>query len=314
MQQASVVLALALVAVPALAGGRAKPTPPPPTPASTPSSSSASPPSASSAELKAMSTDDLMKRAKQLHEALDYDQVLPLVTEVLSRGAAVAIDTQLDAYVLQGSCLAIIGNPIDAEAPFRRLLRGRPDFELPSDTPPKIMQVFRKVQSEEQAIARQMEEITRARVIKGMQLLGAHPDHVKGGRPVVFDYTLKDPALAAKTVRVQYRKKGEPAYSSLALSNEGGRWRGQIPGEWTANEGGAQMEMYVETLDAKGPLLTIGTAAQPMVKDISPGAVDRSSPPPLPPWSVWVGAGTAAALVAAGAGVGAGEQAVQTSY
>ncbi|HEY4223804.1 MAG TPA: hypothetical protein VGO62_20750, partial [Myxococcota bacterium] len=129
-----------------------------------------------------------------------------------------------------------------------------------------------------------------------------------------FDYTLKDPALAAKTVRVQYRKKGEPAYSSLALSNEAGRWRGQIPGEWTANEGGAQMEMYVETLDAKGPLLTIGSAAQPLVKDISPGAVDRSGPPPLPPWSVWVGAGTAAALVAAGAGVGAGEQAVQTSY
>jgi hypothetical protein len=255
-----------------------------------------------------------MKRAKELHQALEYDQVLPLVQEVLSRDG-VPIEEKLDAYVLEGSCLAVIGNTIDAEGPFRRLLRGRPDFDLPSDTPPKILSVFRKVQAEERAITEQMETLTRARTVKEMALLGEHPQNLKGGRPIVFDYVLKDPAVAAHTVRVQYRKKGEPAYSSLALQRGvAGYWRGQIPGEWTANDSGVVVEMYIETLDAKGPLLMVGSATQPMVRDIAPGQVDRSSPPPLPPWIAWTGAGTTVVLVAAAAGFGAGMGAVQADY
>jgi hypothetical protein len=312
-----VVVASLLLAPSTFAGppkSKAKP-PPAPAVAAPAAPATPAPATASNDELKKQSTEDLMKKAKQLHDQLEYDQVLPLVTEVLSRGDAVPIDTQLDAYVLQGSCLAIIGNPIDAEAPFRRLLRGRPDFELPNDTPPKIMQVFRKVQAEEQAIARQMEELTRGRIVKQMQLLGAPPEKLKGGRSIAFDYLLKDPALAAKTVRVQYRKKGQPAYSSLALASApGGHWKGEIPGEWTANDGGAQVEMYVETLDDKGPLLTLGSAQSPIVKDIAPGQVDRSAPPPLPPWSIWVGAGTTVALALAGAGFGAGMEAEQQAY
>jgi ribosomal protein L9 len=41
---------------------------------------------------------------------------------------------------------------VEAEKPFRLLLRARPTFELPASTPPKIMAVFRKVQVEEQAL------------------------------------------------------------------------------------------------------------------------------------------------------------------
>ncbi len=308
----NVALAVALAVV-VVAGGRAKKhTPPPPAPA--PAAHDADAPPPRDPALASVSTAELMQRAKELHDQLEYDKVLPLVTEILTRGDAVPIDTQLDAYVLEGSCLAITGKPIDAEGPFRRLLRGRPDFDLPNDTPPKILSVFRKVQAEEQAIARQMEELTRKRIIKGMQLIGDVPDTLKGGRPIVFDYLLKDPALAVTTVRVQYRKKGETAYSSLALKSAEGRWRGRIPGEWTANEGGAQLQMYVETLDATGPLLTVGAAGAPVVRDIAPGEVDHSAPPPLPPWSVWVGAGTTAALALAGGGFAAGFVVEQQAY
>lgn len=223
-----------------------------------------------------------MKKAKQLHDQLEYDQVLPLVQEVLSR-EGVPIEQTLDAYVLEGSCLAIMGNPIDAEGPFRRLLRGRPDFELPVDTPPKIMSVFRKVQAEERAIAEQMEALTRKRIIEGMSLSGEVPQELKGGRPVPLEFVLKDPSAAAQTVRVQYRKKGESAYSSLALQNDGsGRWRASIPGEWTANDNGAELELFVEALDKNGPLLTQGSAT--------------------------------AVLAAAGAGFGMGMSATQQAY
>lgn len=91
-------------------------------------------------------------------------------------------------------------------------------------------------------------------------------------------------------------------------------WRGQIPGEWTANDAGVVVELYIETLDAKGPLLMVGSATAPMVRDIAPGQVDRSSPPPLSPWVVWTGAGTTAVLLAAGSGFGAGMSAVQADY
>jgi hypothetical protein len=309
-------LGLALPLSAHAAKGKEKLPPAAPSPAA-PSPAAPSPaapsPAAPTPELQG-TVEELMRKAKQLHDQLEYDQVLPLVQEVLKR-EGVPIELTLDAYVLEGSCLAIMGNPIDAEAPFRRLLRGRPDFELSEETPPKIISVFRKVQAEERAIAEQMEALTRRRVVSGMALLGEHPENLRGGRPVYFDYLLKDPTLAAQTVRVQYRRKGEPAYSSLALMRDDtGRWSGQIPGEWTANEGGVQLEMYIEALDKKGALVAAGTAAEPLRRDIAEGQVDRSAPPPMPAWSMWVGAGTTAALALAGAGFGAGFSVVQEQY
>jgi hypothetical protein len=296
------VVATVFVVRPASAAGKPKP-------ASAPQHRAAPP-----GDFKRTSTDDLVQQAKQLHEQLEYEQVLPLVQEVLAR-EGVPIEQTLDAYVLQASCLAIVGNSIDAEGPFRRLLRGRPSFDLPMDTPPKILSVFRRVQAEERAISEQMEVLTRGRIIKEMALIGAHPDQLKGGRSIAFDYTLQDPSVTATAVRVQYRKAGEPSYSSLALLRDAaGRWRGQIPAEWTANDGGTALEMYIEALDDKGPLLVVGTAGQPMVRAITTGQVDRSAPPPLSPWAVWTGSGATAVLLAGGAAFGAVMASVQADY
>lgn len=259
---------------------------------------------------------ELLQRARAQFEQLEYDAVLPLVTELLARGDAVPIDLRLDAYVLEGSCRAIVGDPIEAEKPFRALLRGRPDFELPADTPPKIMSVFRKVQAEERAIVDEMKKLTRARHARDLELVGAHPSKVQGGRPAVFSYLLKDPHGAARAVRVQYRRHGEPSFSSLALLRDDvtGRWQGRLPGEITANDAGAMLEFYVETADEDGPLLTAGTALAPLTASLTPGQVDRSAPPPLQPWAVWTGVGASAALLAAGGAIGAGMLVVQRDY
>ncbi|MCC7072257.1 MAG: hypothetical protein IT383_13095 [Deltaproteobacteria bacterium] len=259
---------------------------------------------------------ELIKRARAQFAELEYDAVLPLVTELLARGDAVPIDVRLDAYVLEGSCRAIVGDPIEAEKPFRALLRGRPDFELPRDTPPKIMSVFRKVQAEERAIVDEMRTLTRARHVREMELVGAHPSALQGGRPATFSYLLKDPNGAASAVRVQYRKQGEPAFSSLALLRDQvtGTWRGVLPAEVTANPGGATLEFYVETADAAGPLLSAGSATAPLTAALTPGQVDHSAPPPLQPWVVWTGAGISAALLATGASFGAGMLVVQQDH
>ena len=266
--------------------------------------------------LEGLDHAELLKRARIQFEQLEYEAVLPLVAELLARGDAAPIELRLDAYVLEGSCRAIVGDPVEAEKPFRALLRGRPDFELPAETPPKIMSVFRKVQAEERAIVFEMGRLTRERHIREMDLIGAHPAEVTGGRAARFSYHLKDPNGAASAVRVQYRKRGEPSFSSLALLRDEatGKWLGQLPGEVTANDGGTELEFYIETTDADGPLLTRGSAAQPLRAAIAPGQVDRSAPPPLPPWAVWAGAGSTAALLAAGAGFGVGVIVVQQQY
>src|SRR5262249_24768338 len=79
-----------------------------------------------------------LQEAKKLFDNLEYDRVVPIATAILAR-ADVNIDQRLDAYLLQGSSLAIIGDAVEAEKPFRFLLRGRPEFDMTPETSPKIL-------------------------------------------------------------------------------------------------------------------------------------------------------------------------------
>jgi len=241
----------------------------------------------------------LLEQMKADYASLDYDLVIPVAEVVLAR-EDLNVEQRLEAYRLYGSALAIVQDPIYAERPFRLLLRSRPDYELPQGTPPRILAAFRKVQSEEKAVAIQLREVERARIVSGLQLLGDLPTQGKGGLPLAFRFRLRDLTGAVESIRVPYRRSGEPNYSSLALQrSEEGEWRGQIPGEFTASDKGFTLECYVETLAASGPLLTLGTLGAPKKIDISAGSLNRTGPPPLPRWAFFTSLG-----VSAGAGLG----------
>jgi hypothetical protein len=243
----------------------------------------------------------LLVEARELYSSLEYDRVIPIVERVLA-DPSINIDQRLDAYLLQGSCLAIVGNTVDAEKPFRFLLRGRPDYDMGPETPPRILQVFRKVQVEERSIRDQMQELERKKMIESMALEAPEIKTQRGGLPVVFDYLIKDPRGAAARVSVLYRKGGAPAYSSLALSRQpDGRWRGEIPGEWTANDEGFRLEYMVKTLDDNGaPLLQAGSEAAPLVADVEPGQVGEGGPFYSSVW-FWSATGVAVLAVAGSA-------------
>ena len=195
---------------------------------------------------------ELLARARALYDALEYDRVIPFAEALLARAEA-DIEQRLDAYLLQGSCLAIIGDPVEAEKPFRFLLRGRPGFDLPPETAPKILAVFRKVQVEERAIVEQLRELERARLVKELELSGGVPEEAVGGRPLPFEFRLRDPRGVVAAVQLQYRRRGEPSFSSLALRrDESGAWRGALPGEWTASSTGFALEYFL-TLPAITP-------------------------------------------------------------
>lgn len=237
-----------------------------------------------------------LAEAKALFEQLEYDRVVPIATAILAREDA-NIEQRLDAYMLQGSSLAIIGDSVEAEKPFRFLLRGRPDFEMTPETSPKILAVFRKVQVEEKAIAAQMRELERARMVKALQLGGEHPTRAAGGRELPFEYTLRDPFAVVEEVKVSYRRRGEPSYSTLALKRDDvGMWRASLPPAWTASESGFVLEYYLTTADARGtPLLTVAAAQQPMTASVEAGVVEEGEELYEKPW-FWVAAGATVVL------------------
>ncbi len=296
------VSSFAFAAKPAKSAAKAAPAPPAPVPetrsAPTPKATAAP------ADLK-LSTPALLARTQELYASLEYEQVIPLTAALLGR-EDLTIAQRLEAFKLQGCAKAIVDDPVEAEKPFRLLLRARADYDLPKETTPKILAVFRKVQSEEQALAKQLREVDRSRIIANLRLLGEGPKESKGGRPLRFSFRLRDPTGAVDAIRLPYRRQGQKVYSSLALERtDTGDWNGSIPGEFTADDHGFTLEYYVETADNEGPLLTAGTALEPKTLPISAGALLTERPKP-----VARGVFIASAAATGGLGLAAGVLAV----
>ncbi|MBI5511368.1 MAG: hypothetical protein HY903_21615 [Deltaproteobacteria bacterium] len=254
----------------------------------------------SSPKVAALSTAALLSQATQLYGALEYADVIPLVEAALAQDD-VTIDQRLDAYLLHGSALAIVGDAIEAEKPFRFLLRGRPDYEMPAETPPKILAVFRKVQVEERTIVDQMRELARQRAIREIELKAEVPKKVTGGWPLVFEYHLKDPRGAVAAIDLHYRKSASEPFSSLALKvDANGAWTGALPGEWTANEHGFTMQYYVTTKDPQQTdLVRLGDQTLPFAIEVEAGSV-ADTRAFYTSWWFWSAAGLA--VIASGAG------------
>ncbi len=137
--------------------------------------------------------------AREKYEQLEYDQVIA-PAEAASSDPRAPVALRTEAYFLLGSALAITADPVDADRPFRLLLRLRPEFEAPAGTPPKILAVFRKVQVEERALAEQLSSAQRAELIRGLSLIGEHPKAGRGGQPLRFAYRLRDPSSAVRGI------------------------------------------------------------------------------------------------------------------
>jgi hypothetical protein len=221
-------------------------------------------------------------RINALFEALDFEAVVPATVELLAR-PELPLDVKLEGYRLQGSARAIVEDPVDAEQPFRLLLRARPEYELPGNTPPKILAVFRKVQSEEKALASTMRQVERTRLIANLKLIGDPPTEAQGGQALTFSWRLRDPQGVVDAVELPYRRAGQRSFSTLALErNDSGLWTGQVPAEFTADEKGFTLEYFLRTTDKDGPLLTLGSEMTPRTVAIKAGLVTVKTVKPLP--------------------------------
>jgi hypothetical protein len=261
----------------------------------------------------ARSPAELLAQARQQYDALEYDKVIALTHKALGN-PQITLEQKLVAYELEGSALAIVGDPVDADKPFRLLLNEEPDFDLPATTPPKILAIFRKVKGEIQQIRLLREQKERAALAKTVALRGDIPKTADGGRPVSFSFSLDDPKQAIRTVRVQYRRRGEPDFQSLLLAQQpDGSYAGQVSSEWTANDLAFAMEVYVVAADEKGALQTLQSAEAPAAIAVSAGQIDLIEHP-VPLW-VFVTAATTTGIAAlAGSGLAVATVLTQRDY
>ncbi|MEE2961991.1 MAG: hypothetical protein VYA34_14740 [Myxococcota bacterium] len=247
---------------------------------------------------------DVLKKfqaAKVLFDDMEFDEALPLIDALLLKPQAeVNVVTRIDLYYMKGCSLAIMGQQFEAEKPFRFLLSLQRDFDVPPTLSPKIVQVFKKVKAEIEAVHVQMLQLERLRTIREMEIVGKLPKTLRGGLPIEFQYTVQDPKKAVDKVLIHYKRNHEEAFSSLALSNKSKEnWSGQLPGAWTSNEDGFRFDYYVQTKSNRlGSLLGRGDEIKPLNINIQPGKFIKVEILPWykQPWFWWTTAIAATAI------------------
>ena len=252
-----------------------------------------------------------LTRLRALMQSLEFEAAEKAATVLLTQ-PELTLEQRLAAYEAQGTSRAVMGEDEPAAQSFRMLLLARPDFELRSDISPKISKVFMRVQREERALAQASAEVARARRISEIKLNSALPTQAKGGQPLPWVLRFRDPQSSIEQVRVSFRREGQQSYSVLALESHDGEWRGRIGASETASPKPSALDYFIETSDAQGPLLRMGSTAAPLVVQLSSGepAVHRPLPKPL----FWSGVGVSAALSATAIGLKVALDVTQARY
>jgi len=258
--------------------------------------------SASIATAQNLTPAVLLTQAKTLYEDMEYDAVIPEAEKVIAHPDS-STEEKLDAYLLMGSSLVIVGNQVDAEIPFRSVLRISPNHALPTSESPKILSVFNMVKQEEQAILDQTRAMELSMLLQQMSIIGNIEKNQTGGIPIEFSYKIRDPRGLVDHFQVNYRRQGEKSYSSLALAqDDSGDWLGAVTGEWTENDDGFVMEYQLVTTDSVGEkLISLGTQEKPLQIDMAPGTVAGATPLYEKVW-FWVLTGVAVSAIAGTSG------------
>lgn len=214
-----------------------------------------------------------MGELRALFEKLECEQLIVLAPAVEDHRLATK-EQRHEAMFRRGYCLVVIGNTGEADALFRDIMREDADAQ-PSF--PIEQRVLALVESARTEIVKERE---RARVAARQKLveriafeLSGTPN-VKGGNRVFFDVRLTDPDDVVKSMRVDFRRKGEREYYALPVTKkDDGWWRGEVPGTYTRSSQGMTLEWFLTLSDDNGEALrTSGTREAPHTLEVLPGS------------------------------------------
>jgi hypothetical protein len=214
------------------------------------------------------------------YDDLEFEKALSLCHELLSI-AGVPKYLKIEAYRFKAFTLIALGQSVNAEEPFRLMLRIDAETELSASTPPKIMAVFRKVQAEELATLRQAAALKQQKIIESVLVQRNIPNEGEGAKPFALTLKIDDPSEAVRYSRFHYRRKNDPAYALVPfLPSKNGQWSALLPAQSTVSDDGMELEYYLTLLDEKRDLLRQeGTEDSPFSIQFTAGRVQAEAPP-----------------------------------
>jgi len=245
------------------------------------------------------STEQLLDAADAACKSLDYDVCVDFATLALGR-PDITETQQARAYTTQGAAFAVVGQTVEAERPYRLLLRIRPDFDMPKDTPPKILAVFRKVQAEENEIRQAVKEAARRKIIQSIKIQVDAPNSHKGGTPLQFFANVTDPLKGIATLALEYRLDPDQPYGSMPFQTTPLGPVAEFSGAQMSTDQPLKLQYMVVAKDVEGQVLvTVFTQDKPGMVDVEAGQV---AGPPIykQPSFVFITTGGAAGLVLGG--------------
>ncbi len=243
------------------------------------------------------SVSELMESAKDLYLGMYFEEALSFTAAVTSHQDATTKDI-IEATMLEGSVLVVMGNTLAAEKSFMKILKLRVDYQPPPNTSLKILQVFRKAQFDFQQEEKEQAAKALAEKTRDMAIFDESPPQGFGGRDYHFKLKLKDDKQWVKAIQVSYRKTTNQPFSSLVLSDLGqGAWGGALPAGWTENPTGFSLEYYMTSSDSQGkPLINLYDSDKPRSIPFSAGSMASQRSILDRPW-FW---GVSAAVVITG--------------
>lgn len=197
----------------------------------------------------------LLDLAESLLAEGNFEQAIAVVQERLADDD-VPRDELAELYRLLGLAHLYLGDEEAARAAYEKLLEARPDYELPRSAPPKIQELYARI--EEDIRQRRAPKVTLT-----VHSIGSHP----GGQPLTVFVKVGDLPVGGKPL-LHHRRRGTTAWNNVAFTPEpsaAGTFIARVPAFALVDEGAAyEVEYYIEVQDPEhGRVAESGTAEQP---------------------------------------------------
>ena len=234
------------------------------------------------------STAQLVARTLAEWNELEYEKVVALADAVLATTDATP-QQRVEMLRLKGSALVVLDKPDDAVAAFDLLFAIDPDFELPPNSPPRLLRVFSPARAkwqvdEEQRLANELGPSWRA-----VQMHVRLPAHARGGRALEIAVDLVDPNAIADRIVLWRRHHGAGYYTTTEQRAHAGTLSFTISAEDTASATPYVLELYLQSKHRSGVALRReGTSDHPLELAIAAGEVPVPSPI-THRWWFWTG-------------------------
>jgi tetratricopeptide (TPR) repeat protein len=224
-----------------------------------------------------------LAEAKEHWRDLDYDLVIAAADRALAGTPTDA--TKIEALRLKASALVVLGRTAEAETTFAQIFAIDPEYDLPDDTSPRVLTVFRPARarwlvSEEKRLGTELGPSLAA-----LNVVVKLPDRARGGRPLAVTVDLTDPGGIADTLVLSYRRAPDKHYSTLTAPARAGATTLTIPEAFTASPTQYTLELYVRVRHRSGlTLRQEGDPAHPVALAVGAGQI----PKPTPFYRTWL--------------------------